>query len=102
MDDVCRSFIWTGKEGLFRKAAVSWSQLVLPYSKGGLNLKDMYIWNKVATLKHLWNIARKKDNLWVKWVHSYYIKSHEVHDVRVSIHASWSFKKIIKQIEIVD
>ena len=53
-------------------------------------------------LKHLWNLARKKDNLWVKWVYIYYMKSQKVHDVRVSIHASWSFKKIIKQRAIVD
>ena len=96
VDDICRSFIWTGKEGLSRKAAVAWSQLILPYFKGGLNLKDMYIWNKSAMLKHLWNIARQKDNLWVKWVHSYYMKLPDVKNVKVSIHASWSFKKIIK------
>ena len=46
VDDVCRSFIWTGKEGLSKKAAVAWNLLVLPYAKGGLNLKDMYSWNK--------------------------------------------------------
>ena len=102
VEDVCRSFIWTGKEGLSRKAAVAWGQLVLPYSRGELNLRDMYTWNKAAMLKHLWNLARKKDNLWVKWVYIYYMKSQKVHDVRVSIHASWSFKKIIKQRAIVD
>ena len=102
VDDVCRSFIWTGKEGLSRKAAVAWSQLVLPYSKGGLNLKDMYNWNKAAMLKQLWNIARKKENLWVKWVHSYYLKLQDVTEVQVSIHASWLFKKIINLRTVVE
>ena len=37
--------------------------MVLPASKGGLNLRDMYKWNKAAMLKHLWNLAQKKDNL---------------------------------------
>ena len=65
-------------------------------------MKDMYNWNKAAMLKHLWNIARKKDNLWVKWVHSYYMKLHDVTNVKVPIHALWSFKKIIKHRTIVD
>ena len=80
---MCRSFIWTGREGLSRKAAIALSQMVLPYTRGGLNLRDMYKWNKAAMHKHLWNIAQKKDNLWVKWVRSYYMKSHEVHNVSV-------------------
>lgn len=33
VEDVCQSFIWTSKEGLSRKAAVTWSQMVLPYTK---------------------------------------------------------------------
>nr|QIA97952.1 hypothetical protein AP_R.00g000480-v1.0.a3 [Amaranthus palmeri] len=102
VENICRSFIWTGKEGLSRKAAISWLQMGLPYSKGGLNLRDMYQWNRVAILKHLWNIAVKKDNLWVKWVHSYYVKDRNLNEVRPSIHASWSFKKIIKQWELVE
>ena len=73
--------------------------MVLPFTKGGWNLRDMYIWNKATMLKHLWNLARKKNNL---WVHSYYMKLEEVHNVKVSIHASWSFKKIISQRVMVD
>ncbi|CAO2834641.1 unnamed protein product [Amaranthus hypochondriacus] len=91
------SYIWSGKEGLTKKAAVSWKQMGLPYSKGGLNLRDMYLWNRVAILKQLWNLACNKENLWVKWVHSYYLKTQRIQDLRPSIHASWSFKKIIKQ-----
>ena len=102
VEDVSRSFVWTRQEGLSGKAVIVWSQMVLHYAKGGLNLRHTYKWNKAALLKHLWNLARKKDNLWVKWVHSYYMKSLKVHNVRVSIHASWSLKKIIKQRDMVD
>ena len=62
--DVCRSFICTRQEGICRKATGGWDCLVLPATKGGLNLIDMYKWNKASILKHLWNIASKKDNLW--------------------------------------
>lgn len=73
----------------------------MPLSKGGWILRDMYNWNKAALLKHLWNLARNKDNLWVKWVHNYYMKSQDVQNVTVSIHASRSFQKIITQMDIL-
>ena len=60
VDDVYCSFICTEKEGISKKAVVAWSQMVLPFTKGGLNLRDMYKWNKNAILKHLWNLAQKK------------------------------------------
>lgn len=37
--------------------------MVLPYAKEGLNLRDMYNWNKETMLKHLWNLARKNITL---------------------------------------
>ena len=94
--DIYRSFIRTGQEGISRKGAVAWERILLPFTKGGLNMKDMYKWNKAEMLKQLWNIASKKENLWVKWVHSYYMKNQEIQTANVSIHASWSYKKIIK------
>ena len=33
IEDVCRSFIWTGKEGISRKASVAWDKMVLPRIK---------------------------------------------------------------------
>ena len=71
--------------------------MVLPCDKGGINLKDMHKWNKAALSKHLWNLAQNKENMCVKWVHSYYLKNKDVFIVPISMHAFWSFKKIIKQ-----
>lgn len=67
VENICRSYIWSGKEGLTKKAAVSWKQMGLPYNKGGLNLRDMYLWNRAAILKQLWSLACNKENLWVQW-----------------------------------
>lgn len=53
VDSICRVFIWNGKDLGYKKALVSWDQMCLPRSCGGLNLSNMYIWNKAATLKHL-------------------------------------------------
>ncbi|GJY46111.1 hypothetical protein Tco_0435174 [Tanacetum coccineum] len=44
-----------------------------PKENGGLGFKPMKQWNNVLLVKHLWNVANKKDTLWVKkdtiWFH---------------------------------
>lgn len=55
------------------------------------------IWNKVAILKQLWDIATKKEWFWVKWAHEYYIKSLCVYQIRIPVTASWMLRKILDQ-----
>ncbi|GKB57414.1 RNA-directed DNA polymerase, eukaryota, reverse transcriptase zinc-binding domain protein [Tanacetum coccineum] len=59
------------------KAKISWENICRPKDQGGLGLKNLQIWNKVLIMKHLWNVAAKKDTLWAKWInkvrhHIYY------------------------------
>ncbi|GJZ25315.1 RNA-directed DNA polymerase, eukaryota, reverse transcriptase zinc-binding domain protein [Tanacetum coccineum] len=49
------------------KAKIAWKKNCKPKSHGGLGLKDLEIWNKALLVKHIWNLAAKKDTLWVKW-----------------------------------
>ncbi|VFQ94140.1 unnamed protein product [Cuscuta campestris] len=65
----CRDFLWGSKF-----AKVAWSDICKPKIEGGLGLKDAGNWNDALLCKHLWNLAAKKDSLWVRWVHSVYIK----------------------------
>lgn len=60
--------------GIDKKALLAWEKICYPQSAGGLNILDIAIWNKAAISKLLWNPCRKKDRLWVIWVHTYYIK----------------------------
>lgn len=70
----CRTFLWTGKSNASKRALVAWDKLCLPKAAGGWNLTCIKLWNQAAICKLLWNIAKKKDKLWVKWVHEFYIK----------------------------
>lgn len=45
------------------KALIARETLCLPKASGGLNITDIYVWNKVAILKHLRNLYKKKDTL---------------------------------------
>ncbi|XP_058725513.1 uncharacterized protein LOC131596790 [Vicia villosa] len=74
INSICRSFLWTGKEHISRKAPVASDYLSNPIAAGGLNLISLMEWNKATIGKLLWNVCEKKDKLWNSWIHTYYIK----------------------------
>ncbi|GKA83579.1 RNA-directed DNA polymerase, eukaryota, reverse transcriptase zinc-binding domain protein, partial [Tanacetum coccineum] len=66
-------------------------------------IKDMeqlfkgFLWNKVEILlvKHLWNVAAKKDTLWVQWIYMEKLKERSVWEVDKQIKDSWSCKCLL-------
>ncbi|XP_058740895.1 uncharacterized protein LOC131613225 [Vicia villosa] len=71
IEAMCRSFVWSGKAEITRKAPVSWKKICEPKNAGGLNITSLNEWN-IATLGKLhWNIESKADKM---WVNIYYIK----------------------------
>lgn len=99
IETICRTFPWTGSVKLSRKVLVDWDSVCRPLSAGGLNIIDMTIWNKAAIIKHLWNLANKKDCLWIRWVHGYYIKQRDLETMSSPKTASWVVKKILDRRE---
>ncbi|XP_059277569.1 uncharacterized protein LOC132031620 [Lycium ferocissimum] len=92
----CRSYIWSGTNEITRKALVSWSRLCLPKTVGGLNITNLKNWNKAVVTKTCWDLAIKKDTLWIKWIHSHYVKNQNFAIMPLPQHASWMVKKILK------
>lgn len=72
-----------------------------PKSCGVLNIKDFGLWNVAALMKQLWAIMFKKERLWIRWVHAYYIKAQNVSSVKLLIDCSWMLKKIFAQREVL-
>ncbi|XP_075076650.1 putative mitochondrial protein AtMg00310 [Nicotiana tabacum] len=95
VEAICRKFLWTGDTSSSKKALVAWNKLCKTKTKGGLNVTDLNTWNRAALLKHLWNLGKKKDKLWIKWVHAYYIKGREPWEVDAK-QASWIVRKILQ------
>ncbi|XP_019230433.1 PREDICTED: uncharacterized protein LOC109211357 [Nicotiana attenuata] len=62
---------------------------------GGLKFTNIELWNKAALCKLLWNICKKKEKLWVQWVHAYYIKDNNIWHTEPK-NASWVIQKIFK------
>lgn len=93
---ICRSFIWSSSDQITKKAPISSNKMCDPKNAGGLKIMDLNIWNLTMFTKLVWNISTKKDTLWVKWIHVYYMKGKSLQDMVYSNGWSWMFKNIYK------
>ncbi|XP_019225652.1 PREDICTED: uncharacterized protein LOC109207224 [Nicotiana attenuata] len=80
-----------------QKSFGSMDRVCLPQTMGGLNVINLCNWNKAAIVKHLWAITKKKDCLWIRWIHSYYIKNRSIDTMTIPKSAAWVVRKIIEQ-----
>ncbi|XP_021715738.1 uncharacterized protein LOC110683654 [Chenopodium quinoa] len=97
-----RVFLWTGKNTYTKKAPVSWHRMTLPKVCGGWNITSLGDWNKAAICKILWDLAHKSDNMWVKWVHTYYFNNRNIWTATIPKKCSWVLKKILTCKDIID
>ncbi|CAI9095050.1 OLC1v1030907C1 [Oldenlandia corymbosa var. corymbosa] len=93
---VCRHFLWGSKEDGRKLPLVAWNDVCQKKSEGGLNIKEPNLWNKAMITKQLWDLSNRKESLWVKWMHMYYIKGRSVWDCRAPKNSSWHWKKLLK------
>ncbi|XP_019244265.1 PREDICTED: uncharacterized protein LOC109224132 [Nicotiana attenuata] len=96
IEAICRTFLWTGQAEISRRALVAWDKICLPQTMRGLNVINLYNWNKAAVEKYLWAITKKKDCLWIRWIHSYYIKNQIIDTMSIPKNAAWVVRKIIE------
>ncbi|XP_070026137.1 uncharacterized protein [Nicotiana sylvestris] len=93
----CRSYLWSGTNIITRKALLAWEKVCTPKSMGGLGLINMRLWNKATIIKANWDIEHKVDRLWIRWVHSYYIKNQKFDQMVIPMHAGWMMQgKLLK------
>lgn len=97
IEAMCRSYIWSGSQDIKRKSHVAWSSVCKLAHQGGLTIFNLTTWNKVCMMKCLWNLCRKSDNLWVKRVHNYYVKTVDIMTVRCGQSWSWMMSNILQQ-----
>lgn len=86
VEAVCRNFLWDGKAVYSRAPPISWDLVCRPKKQGGLGLHDCYSWN----------IAQKKDSLWLKWVDHQYLKGKHWKRFKGQKNMSWNWKQIWK------
>ncbi|XP_075107179.1 uncharacterized protein LOC107766925 [Nicotiana tabacum] len=86
---------------LLKKALLAWDRICYPRIAGGFNILDITTWNKGAISKLLWNLCKKADKLWVRWIHRYYGKNRNIFE-DVPKQASWIVQKILKATKYFD
>lgn len=96
INQLARNFLWGGQEDYIKIPYISWEDTCKPKKNGGLGLKNLAAWNTACIAKLVWNIAVKKDQLWIKWVHHKYLKNVDWWTYKPKSDCSWYWRKIIK------
>ncbi|XP_062115678.1 uncharacterized protein LOC133829870 [Humulus lupulus] len=92
---ICRAFLWHGTTTCSSPGGVAWERICRPKRAGGLGFRNILAWNKAALGKYVWAISSKKDDLWVKWINSVYIKEQVWWDYSAPMQSSWYWRKIV-------
>ena len=72
-----------------------------PLDEGGLGIKRIDEWNKVATIKQIWHILTNKNSIWVAWVRAYLLKGKSLWVVLIPGKSSWTLRKVLQSRELV-
>lgn len=72
INSLIRKFPWGSKS-----CPIAWKKVCMPKDEGGLGLRDLATWNKALHTKILWNIHCKADSLWIRWIHTEFIKNQD-------------------------
>ncbi|XP_062118594.1 uncharacterized protein LOC133832241 [Humulus lupulus] len=92
---ICRAFLWKGRGVYSGPGLVAWNNICISKAAGGLGFRNVIDWNIVAMGKYVWATTAKKDNLWVKWVHSVYLSKKDWWSYRNPPDCSWYWRKLV-------
>ncbi|XP_062100242.1 uncharacterized protein LOC133806128 [Humulus lupulus] len=95
VEAICRAFLWKGTSDTHGHGLIAWENLCLSKAAGGLGFRRIHDWNEVAIGKYVWAIAKKKDNLFVKWINSVYLVNRIWWDYVCTMDCSWYWKRIV-------
>ncbi|XP_056697339.1 uncharacterized protein [Spinacia oleracea] len=75
---ICRAFLWSGQAYSQKPSSVAWDNTCCGKQFGGLDFRDIILWNTAAMGKYVWALAIKQDNY------------------KPPVAASWYWKQICK------
>ncbi|GJT55811.1 reverse transcriptase domain, reverse transcriptase zinc-binding domain protein [Tanacetum coccineum] len=84
-----RGFLWCQGDMKKGKAKVAWDFVCMPKHEGGLGIYRIEDFNIALMATHIWSIFTHRESLWVKWVHTYKLKSRSFWDVPCRDDARW-------------
>ncbi|GKV06432.1 hypothetical protein SLEP1_g18331 [Rubroshorea leprosula] len=82
------------KVALIQKLA--WDDVCVPRKEGGLGMKQLLRWNKVALGKLVWNICQHQESLWVKWAQAALLRGENFWKVKIPTDCAWTWRQVLK------
>lgn len=95
IESLCSQFLWGGTEQRRCVVKISWGNVCLPRSEGGLGFRDIGLWNKCLCLKLIWNLFAKTDSLWAQWLHQYRLRDDNFWNVDESTATSSTWRSLL-------
>nr|GEX03552.1 hypothetical protein [Tanacetum cinerariifolium] len=96
IERIFKGFLWNQGELQKGKAKVSWKDVFQHKKYEGLGFKTLEQWNSALLVKHLWNVANKKDTLWVRWIHLIKLKGMSVWEIDKQSNDSCLWKSFVE------
>ncbi|GJU03736.1 putative ribonuclease H-like domain-containing protein [Tanacetum coccineum] len=78
------------------RAKVAWDVICLPKKEGGLGLRKLDLFNKALMTSHVWDILRRKESIWIKWIHVYKIRERNFYNLPLRGNITWGWQKILQ------
>ncbi|XP_074362064.1 uncharacterized protein LOC141702266 [Apium graveolens] len=78
------------------RVRVSWKNICVPLSEGGLGLKDSTDWNRAQLLLHLCRVVDRHPSLWATWINCTALKNKFFWTMKIPSDCSWIWRKVLK------
>lgn len=101
IEKILRDFLWSGTTLVRGDVKVAWRDVCKPFSEGGLGIKRLGEWNRLATVKHVWTLLTNNNSIWATWVTSNLLKGKSFWSVHIPANCSWSWRKILEAREMI-
>lgn len=59
-------------------------------------MQRLLLANKALALKQFWALCKESETLWLKWMHTYYLKGRKIWELVPKASYSWSFNSILR------
>ncbi|XP_021852418.2 uncharacterized protein [Spinacia oleracea] len=91
---ICRAFLWSGHAFSHKPSNIAWDKVCGDKQTGGLGFRDVQTWNIAFMGKYVWALVKKQDNVWIRLIHSVYLKDGDWWEYQPGSSASWYWKQV--------
>jgi len=74
---LCRNYLWGAETNYVKCPYMAWHDYCKPKKHGGFGIRHVDAWNHAYIARLVWEVALKEDILWVRWIHSSYLREHQ-------------------------